>query len=221
MERLGSGVGDGKRMKPSMRLYLFVAVAATTAWGVMAVAQEDDTFTPPPKITLRAEALILARCSLCHTPDLIYQQRLPEERWRATVDKMMRWGADLSAEEAAVVTEYLAVRYRPGAPEQVPPLHSQGDAWEPAKPEPMADGPIPGLSARGSGTYAHNCQGCHGERATGGVGPSLARNGILMDEGAFWETVLYGRGAMPAWSGILTDQDIADIHAWLTSISER
>jgi cytochrome c oxidase cbb3-type subunit 3 len=42
-----------------------------------------------------------------------------------------------------------------------------------------------------------------------------------MDEGAFWETVLYGRGAMPAWSGILTDQDIADIHAWLKSISER
>lgn len=207
-------------MTNAVRLRLLGAVLGMAGLAVIAAAQEDDQFAVHPKVSQRAEALILARCSLCHTPDLIYQQRLPEKRWRATVDKMVRWGADLSADEAAVLIEYLAVRYRPGAPEQVSPLYNQGRAWEPVKPEPAGDGPTPGIPARGSGMYAHNCQACHGEKAAGGVGPKLARNGILMNEGAFWETVLYGRGSMPAWAGVLSDQDIADIHAWLKTLSE-
>ena len=82
---------------------LFLTVTVLTVLAVMAGAQEDETTKPSSQITQQAEALIRARCSLCHTPDLIYQQRLPEERWRATVDKMMRWGADLSTEEAAAL----------------------------------------------------------------------------------------------------------------------
>ena len=197
---------------------LFLTVTVLTVLAVMAGAQEDETTKPSSQITQQAEALIRARCSLCHTPDLIYQQRLPEERWRATVDKMMRWGADLSTEEAAALVEYLAVRYGPGAP-RVPPLQSRSGAGEPVKPEPMRDASITGMPSRGSGAYAHNCQGCHGERAAGGLGPRLAQNGILTNEGAFWETVLYGRGPMPAWAGVLPDQDIADIHAWLKTLS--
>jgi cytochrome c oxidase cbb3-type subunit 3 len=207
-------------MRPSLRLSLFSAGAAMTALVVMAVAQEDDSFTLPPRITQQAEALILSRCALCHTPDLIYQQRLSEPRWAATVDKMVRWGAELSTDEAAVLIRYLATRYRPGAPEEVLPLYNQLREWEPVKPEPTGDGPIPGVAAKGSGKFAVNCQTCHGKDAVGGPGPKLAQNGVLRNEGAFWETVLYGRGSMPAWVGVLSDQDIADIHAWLKTLSE-
>jgi mono/diheme cytochrome c family protein len=31
----------------------------------------------------------------------------------------------------------------------------------------------------------------------------------------FRETVLYGRGPMPAWSSVLSERDIADVHEWL------
>ena len=110
---------DGRQMKPSMWLYLFT-VAVMTMLAVIAAAEDDDTNIPSLNMVQRAEALIRTRCSLCHTTDLIYQQRLSEERWKATVDKMMRWGADLSAEEAAALIEYLSLLYPPGSPEVFP-----------------------------------------------------------------------------------------------------
>ena len=79
------------------------------------------------------------------------------------------------------------------------------------------DGPLTGVAARGAGLFAHNCQACHGEGAVGGAGPKLASNTILKNEGAFWETVLHGRGPMPAWGAVLSHQEIADIHAWLAT----
>ena len=64
----------------------------------------------------RAEGLVLARCSGCHSVDLIIQQRLDRSRWEATVSKMVHWGADLSEEEAGLLVEFLAGRFHPNAP---------------------------------------------------------------------------------------------------------
>jgi len=50
---------------------------------------------------------------------------------------------------------------------------------------------------------------------TGGMGPKLAKNPILKHDELFTETVLYGRGPMPAWGSVLSEQDIADVHEWL------
>jgi mono/diheme cytochrome c family protein len=50
------------------------------------------------------------------------------------------------------------------------------------------------------------------------MGPKLAQNPILIDESRFWGTVQQGRGAMPAWSSMLTAQEIADIQAWLKTL---
>jgi cytochrome c oxidase cbb3-type subunit 3 len=83
--------------------------------------------------------------------------------------------------------------------------------------ETLSDRPVIGVAARGAGVFEHNCQACHGDGAGGGMGPKLARNPILKHEDAFWETVLHGRGPMPAWGTMLSHQDIADIHAWLLS----
>ncbi len=75
-----------------------------------------------------------------------------------------------------------------------------------------------GEAGRGELAYTHNCQACHGAGASGGVGPKLAGNPILGDEGRFWETVLHGRGAMPAWESALGEQGIADVRAWLQTL---
>ncbi|ODT45694.1 MAG: hypothetical protein ABS70_02575 [Nitrospira sp. SCN 59-13] len=188
--------------------------------GLVAIttAQEEERASLSPLQSRRAATLIMARCAVCHTTDLISQQRLPEERWTVTVEKMVHWGADLSKDEAALVLRYLVARNHPGAEDNLPTIEQElSMSSSTSQQSAVADGPLTGLPARGAGLYAHNCQACHGEGAAGGVGPKLAHNMILKNEGAFWETVLHGRGPMPAWGAVLSQQDIADIHAWLAS----
>ena len=165
----------------------------------------------------RAEGLMMARCAVCHSADLIAQQRLPRTRWEATVEKMKRWGAEMSNEEADLLIRYLSARYHPGAPDGLLPYEQELKKAEPLSPEPAAQGPVTGVAARGAAIFEHNCQACHGAGAVGGMGPKLAKNPILKQEDLFWNTVLQGRGPMPAWSSVLSHQDIADLHAWLVT----
>lgn len=192
-------------------------VVGLVGLAVMTAAQEEDMSTVSAALAPRAEGLILARCSVCHSADLIEQQRLPRARWEATVEKMKHWGAEISDDEADLLVRYLSARYHPGAPDHVPPLDSELRKAEPLSQEPAAEGPLTGMAAKGAGIFEHNCQACHGTGAMGGMGPKLAKNPILKHEDLFWETVLYGRGPMPAWGSVLSHQDIADIHAWLTT----
>jgi cytochrome c oxidase cbb3-type subunit 3 len=194
------------------RMLISVLVLGVAGGAAMTGAQEEDVVAA---LVPRAETLILARCSVCHTPDLVAQQRLPKDRWEATVQKMRHWGAEITEEEAGLLVRFLSARYHPGAPDQLPPLDSELRQAEPLTQEPAAEGPLVGVAVRGAGIFEHNCQACHGTGATGGFGPKLAKNPILKHEDLFWETVLHGRGPMPAWGAALSHQDIADIHAWL------
>ena len=185
--------------------------------AVGTAAQEEDLATVSAALAPRAEGLIIARCSVCHSPDLIAQQRLPRARWEATVEKMKRWGAEISNDEADLLVRYLSARYHPGAPDSLLPFESEVRKAEPLLAARAVDGPLTGVADRGSAIFEHNCQACHGVGATGGMGPKLAKNSILKQEDLFWSTVLQGRGPMPAWGSVLSHQDIADIHAWLTT----
>jgi mono/diheme cytochrome c family protein len=201
-------------MKPSRSLRVFLALSIVALSAATALPEEDlDSISVA--LGPRAEGLILARCSVCHSADLITQQRLPSERWEATVEKMKHWGAEISPEEAGLLVRYLSARYHPGAPDRLPPLEHEAGPAEPLRQEPVSTGPLVGVAGRGSGIFEHNCQACHGQGGIGGVGPTLSKNPILKHEELFWDTVLHGRGPMPAWGSILSEQDIADIHAWL------
>jgi len=198
----------------SIMLSLVIGLVGITA---ITAAQEDDLARVSTALAPRAEALIIARCAVCHSQDLIVQQRLPRERWRATVEKMTHWGAEISNDEADLLMRYLSARYHPGAPDQLPPFDSELRKAEPLTQEPVAEGPLTGVAARGAGIFEHNCQACHGAGAVGGMGPRLVKNPVLTHEKSFWETIVHGRGAMPAWGAALSYQDIADIHAWLVT----
>jgi cytochrome c oxidase cbb3-type subunit 3 len=63
----------------------------------------------------QAQRLLAARCAVCHSTDLIQQQRLPRDRWEATVDKMVHWGAQLDTTEEAMLTAYLTKYFHPEA----------------------------------------------------------------------------------------------------------
>ncbi len=99
---------------------LFVLGLAGLA--AMTAAQEEDLASVSAALAPRAEGLIIARCSVCHSPDLVAQQRLPKDRWAATVDKMKHWGAEISDDEAELLVRYLSARYHPAAPDHLPPL---------------------------------------------------------------------------------------------------
>ena len=52
-------------------------------------------------------------CTTCHETDIIEQQRLTRGRWVGSVDKMIRWGATVSAAEKDALVDYLASRFGP------------------------------------------------------------------------------------------------------------
>lgn len=202
----------------SSSVILFLGCAVLVACGLGAGTPFSAATDPPAAGgSLRAEGLILSRCEVCHSADLIRQQRLDRAKWEATVKKMIHWGADVSPEESVVLVDYLASRYHPDAPEQEP-VHAPERAAEPLHVDTHATGPLNGEAGRGEIVFAHNCQACHGAGAAGGVGPKLSGNPILGNEEQFLETVLHGRGAMPAWEAVLSRQDIADVRAWLQAI---
>ena len=202
-------------MTSSRRSVMLSLVLGLVGFAVITVAQEDDFTTVSKALAPRTEGLIIARCSVCHSADLIAQQRLPRERWEATIEKMKHWGTEISNDEADLLKRYLSARYYPAAPDQLPLLDSELRKAEPLTQESAAEGPLTGVATRGAGIFEHNCQACHGAGAVGGMGPKLVKNPILKHEEVFWETVLHGRGPMPSMGAALSHQDIADIHAWL------
>jgi mono/diheme cytochrome c family protein len=68
-----------------------------------------------------AMQLVANRCGICHSTDLVTQQRLDRSRWAATVDKMIHWGAALSPADRTALVNYLATQYHQQAPVDVKP----------------------------------------------------------------------------------------------------
>lgn len=75
-----------------------------------------------------------------------------------------------------------------------------------------------GDAQRGEGLYNASCVVCHGQRAAGGIGPRLAGNPVLSNEQAFWKILSEGRHVMPPLKDALTEQQMADIKAWLKTL---
>jgi quinoprotein glucose dehydrogenase len=59
------------------------------------------------------KAEVEAACYACHASDLLVQQRLTHKQWTATVEKMMRWGADVPPAQKTPVIDYLARHFGP------------------------------------------------------------------------------------------------------------
>ena len=55
--------------------------------------------------------LVAKRCIACHEADLITQQRLTRTGWARSVEKMVRWGAVVEAEEREPMLDYLAAHF--------------------------------------------------------------------------------------------------------------
>lgn len=76
----------------------------------------------------------------------------------------------------------------------------------------------PRSDARGEELYQASCVVCHGPQGTGGIGPRLAGNPVLSNDQAFWKVVHGGRHVMPPLKDVVTDQQLAEIRAWLRTL---
>ena len=76
--------------------------------------------------------------------------------------------------------------------------------------------PGDGDAAAGEAVWADNCSGCHGLSGTGANGgPDLTAIPSAAEADRVRQQVLNGGGGMPAFKGTLSDQQIADVTAYV------
>lgn len=97
MERWGAKLSAEER--PVLVGYL------TRQFGVRPLASHDAA------TVAAGEAVYKQACRACHEDDLSEQQRLSAAAWGRTVDKMVRWGAKVSADDKPALVAYLASRW--------------------------------------------------------------------------------------------------------------
>jgi mono/diheme cytochrome c family protein len=155
-------------------------------------------------------------CLACHGGEVLEQQRLTDQQWGATLDKMIHWGAPLAAEDVPKLRAHLAARRGPDAPVYAPPRLASTEAS--ALVEPTEDGAFGhGQRARGAALYRERCVLCHGTDGRGGaLGVNLSDRYLLYRAQDFARVVRAGRGRMPAIPA--TDVELADLLAHLRTL---
>jgi mono/diheme cytochrome c family protein len=76
----------------------------------------------------------------------------------------------------------------------------------------------PGDAAAGKVVFTSKCGACHtlSDAGTSGtIGPNLDE--AKPDAALAFDRVTNGKGQMPAWKGVLTDQQIADVVAYVST----
>ncbi len=75
---------------------------------------------------------------------------------------------------------------------------------------------LTGNPGRGSSLFSATCAACHGANGLGtSVAPSLAERVPARSDDGLLQSILRGRGDMPAWESNFADQDFADLLAHL------
>jgi cytochrome c5 len=91
--------------------------------------------------------VLKSKCVMCHEADLITSQRLTLTGWTRSVDKMIRWGSQITPQEREVLQPYLAMHF---APLRQGP---GGQAPKPAASHASTDA--------ATATYKRACLACH------------------------------------------------------------
>ena len=87
-------------------------------------------------------------------------------------------------------------------------LHLIGACADDATPDARYADPELDLGAQ---VYADKCAVCHGTNGAGGVGPAVGGGAVVVnlpDVAEHRDVVANGRNTMPAWRGVLSDEEI-------------
>ena len=78
---------------------------------IAACAQSTAPETAAPETETDTRALIVERCSDCHSSDLVFEaDYTTAEEWSDVIDEMIDKGADVSPEEKMEMVDYLVAQ---------------------------------------------------------------------------------------------------------------
>ena len=87
------------------------------------------------------------RCLVCHEADIITSQKLSLAGWTRSIDKMVRWGSQITPQEREVLQPYLAINFAPR------PAVSHADT--------KVGLPSEASAKEGEATFKRACLTCH------------------------------------------------------------
>jgi mono/diheme cytochrome c family protein len=203
-------IRDGEGGMPAYATIL--AESELQAVAAFAFALQEPS--PPPQETpiQRGARVYADNCANCHGPDAAGEAGPTLRTASATGESM-----------AQIINEGLGSM--PGYSGRLEPsdisavivfLRELAQAAEP----PPTDGPDDDITpvARGATLFTQNCSSCHGPDAGGGAGPALKNT--RLSEAEILIVILNGRGAMPRFSTILSNEDAGALVAYLSAARE-
>ena len=79
------------------------------------------------------QAKATTACTECHDARIIVQQRLSKAAWTKEVDKMVKWGALVDAQDRDALIDYLSANFGVDKPEYVPERSRSSAAKKPTR----------------------------------------------------------------------------------------
>lgn len=94
-----------------IKRWLIISVAGLIfLFLIVACAQSGSQPLAETLSDAEAEALIIDKCSDCHTPDRVFQADYDAEGWSDVIDRMVDRGADVNAAEKDLMIDWLVSR---------------------------------------------------------------------------------------------------------------
>src|SRR5579863_7878642 len=132
--RNGSICGASLNRKRFFRNALLAASISATALPFWALSEKPTPAKPTEDLPAGAmQAKATTACLECHEARIILQQRLSMAAWTKEVDKMMKWGAVVDANDRDALIDYLSTNFSPDRP-AYEPQRTAGDKTGSAKP---------------------------------------------------------------------------------------
>jgi hypothetical protein len=103
------------------------SLSATTLAVIIVVVLSPWAFSQKPAADLPPgpmQAKATTSCLECHEARIILQQRLSKAAWTKEVDKMVKWGAVVDANDRDALIDYLSANFSPDQPAYAPPRTS-------------------------------------------------------------------------------------------------
>jgi hypothetical protein len=115
---------DMKRRWDDSLSVITLAAIVVVVLSPCALSQKPTADLPPGPMQAKATT----SCLECHEARIILQQRLSKAAWTKEVDKMVKWGAVVDANDHDALIDYLSVNFSPDQPAYEPPRTSAGKA---------------------------------------------------------------------------------------------
>jgi mono/diheme cytochrome c family protein len=172
---------------------------------------DDDD---PEALALQGRLAFENNCLMCHGAPIIESQRLTPEQWKASLAKMIDWGAPVPIEDREALLALLNARYGENVPPAKPGRITIAEAEASLGVHPA--GSPTDAHVRGAELFALQCASCHGADARGSqVGTNLVEKPVLDRGDDFRRIVREGRRRMPGFKQSLDPSAEDALIGWL------